>query len=372
MELDPIQRWRLVLGEAAEDQLGGCGGTLAQCDAALSWLYGREGEAEGRGERRSGGQEESRLRAVDWLDTVHQLFPKQTIERLERDAVERYQLEELVTDPAVLERAEPNQTLLRAVLRTKHLMNPQVLAMARKLVAEVVRQLMEKFRTSLRSAFLGSLDRRRASPVKVARNFDFRRTLVANLKHYDPSTRRLGLERPFFHSRTRRYTERWQLILLVDQSGSMLDSTIHAAVTASCLWGLPGMKVHLCAFDTNIVDLTDQITDPVETLMKVQLGGGTDIARAVEYATGLIENPRKTMVVVVSDFYEGGQVSWLVARVRALCAQGSLVLGLAALDSEANPSFDRDTAGRLVAVGAQVGAMTPGQLAEWIAEKVRR
>ena len=132
------------------------------------------------------------------------------------------------------------------------------------------------------------------------------------------------------------------------------------------------MKVHLCAFDTNIVDLTDQITDPVETLMKVQLGGGTDIARAVEYATGLIENPRKTMVVVVSDFYEGGQVSWLVARVRALCAQGSLVLGLAALDSEANPSVDRDTAGRLVAVGAQVGAMTPGQLAEWIAEKVRR
>src|SRR5256885_849181 len=149
----------------------------------------------------------------------------------------------------------------------------------------------------------------------------------------------------------------------------MLTSVIHSAVTAACLWGLPAVRTHLCIFDTEVVDLTERVTDPVEVLMKVQLGGGTDIGKAVAYAAGLVESPRRSIVVLITDFFEGASGSILVSRVKALCDQGCTVLGLAALDDQANPSYDKDMARSLVNVGAHVGAMTPGQLVEFIAQK---
>ncbi|AKJ04061.1 VWA domain containing CoxE-like protein [Archangium gephyra] len=373
MTMDPLARWRLVLGEAAEGALGNSLDAQGRgMDAALEWLYGREGDLAERDVRgRQGGQGPSALTVPDWINEVHTLFPKETIERLERDAVERYKIDEVVTRADVLSRVEPNETLLRAVLRTKHLMNPEVLAVARRIVEKVVRALMEKLSKEVRQTFSGVLDRRRRSPLKVARNFDFRRTLRENLDRYSPSERKVAIERASFFSRTRKYTERWQVILLVDQSGSMTSSVIHSAVTAACLWGLPGIQTHLIAFDTAVVDLTREVTDPVELLMKVQLGGGTDIQQAVAYGARLIEAPRRSIVVLITDFYEGGSPEMLVRRVKELCAQGTKVLGLAALEPDATPNYDRDLARRLVDVGAHVGAMTPGQLAAWIAEKVR-
>ena len=143
------------------------------------------------------------------------------------------------------------------------------------------------------------------------------------------------------------------------------------AVTAACLWGLPGVRTHLIAFDTAVVDLTQDVTDPVELLMKVQLGGGTDIAGAVGYAQGLIVEPARSVVVLISDFCEGGSAPLLLSRVKALVGQRTKVLGLAALDSNADPAYDRDMAQRLVSAGAEVGAMTPGELAGWLAQKMR-
>lgn len=378
--LPPLARWRLVLGEAADPSLGSPSGDAQAMDAALEWLYGRDPDAAerdvrgggGRGGERSADLSPSALSVPEWISEIQRLFPKETIERLERDAVERYRIDEVVTSPEVLARVEPSPALLEAVLRTKHLMNPEVLAMARTLVEKVVRQLLEKLAREVRQAFDGTLDRRRRSPLKIARNLDFRRTLHENLRRWDPKTRKLLLEKPSFFARTRRHVERWQVILLVDQSGSMVSSVIHSAITAACLWGLPGIRTHLVAFDTEVVDLTQDVTDPVELLMKVQLGGGTDIQKAVGYATELVEAPRRAIVVIISDFYEGGSDALLVRRVAALCAQGTQVLGLAALDEQANPAFDRALAQRLVDVGAHVGAMTPGQLAAWIAEKVGR
>lgn len=378
--LPPLARWRLVLGEAADPSLGSPSGDAQAMDAALEWLYGRDPDAAerdvrgggGRGGERSADLSPSALSVPEWISEIQRLFPKETIERLERDAVERYRIDEVVTSPEVLARVEPSPALLEAVLRTKHLMNPEVLAMARTLVEKVVRQLLEKLAREVRQAFGGTLDRRRRSPLKIARNLDFRRTLHENLRRWDPRTRKLLLEKPSFFARTRRHVERWQVILLVDQSGSMVSSVIHSAITAACLWGLPGIRTHLVAFDTEVVDLTQDVTDPVELLMKVQLGGGTDIQKAVGYATELVDAPRRAIVVIISDFYEGGSDALLVRRVAALCAQGTQVLGLAALDEQANPAFDRALAQRLVDVGAHVGAMTPGQLAAWIAEKVGR
>ena len=190
----------------------------------------------------------------------------------------------------VLERVEPSPALLKAVLRTKHLMDPKVLELARKLVAAVIEELMRKLATEVRMSFSGTR-LRRPSQVRLARNFDVKRTLRGNLGHYQPEERKLYIEDAHFFTRSRRHVDNWQVILLVDQSGSMVSSVIHSAVTAACLWGLPGVRTHLVAFDTSVVDLTSDVTDPVELLMKVQLGGGTDIARAVDYAGELVIEP---------------------------------------------------------------------------------
>lgn len=374
--LSHVNRWRLVLGEAADTACRSAGGELdadaLAMDAAMQWLYGRDPDFADRGIKGRGGNEGSQLSSPEWINEIHRLFPRETIERLERDAIEHFAIEDIVTNIDVLSRAEPNQTLLKAVLRTKHLMSPDVLAMARKLVHEVVRRLMEALSRDLAVAFAGVLDRRRHTRRKMASNLDFRRVVRENLRNYDPDTRQIVAERLYFFARNQRQLQPWQIILLVDQSGSMAGSAIHSAVTAACLWGLPGVKTHLVAFDTAIVDLTKDVSDPVELLMKVQLGGGTNIEAAVGYATELIEHPERAILVLISDFYEGASEAMLLHRVKALTSQRTRVLGLAALDVDANPGYDRHMAQRLVAAGAEIGAMTPGELAGWIAEKIKR
>jgi hypothetical protein len=375
-ELDTVERWRLLLGEAGQASLGASGGSGPAMDRALAWLYGRDDAGQGSGHPgdtldRHGGSEASQLTVPDWINRIHELFPKETIERLERDAIERYGIDEVVTNLDVLERATPNPALLQAVMRTKHLMNPDVLAMARKLVEKVVRELIEKLAKDVQRAFSGARKPQQLSLRGAANQFAARETLKRNLRHYDVQQRRLVIQRPLFHINTRRVLEPWQVILVVDQSGSMLGSVIHSAVTAACLWGLPGVKTHLIAFDTEVVDLSETVDDPVSVLMGVQLGGGTFIGKAVGYAAEQIVAPKRAIVVIVSDFYEGMSEHVLIDQVRALVAQGSTVLGLAALDENADPIYDRELAGKLVEAGAHVGAMTPGQLAAWLAEKLK-
>lgn len=363
-------RWRLVLGADSEAQLGVLGGAWQARDAALAFLYDRE-YGSGRNVRTGPGSlDPSQLSVPDWINAVHELFPRQTIERIERDALERYQLEEMVTNPDLLSRAEPSQTLLKALLRTKHLMNQQVLAMARRLVRAVVEQMMEKLARPIVAPFTGSVDRRRRSFLRIAKNFDAHTTIRRNLRSYSPSERRLYIRQPFFFSRVRRQADRWQLIILVDESGSMADSVIHAAVTAAIFWGIKSLRTHLVLFDTSVVDVSEHCTDPVETLMQVQLGGGTDIGQALRYAAQLVDAPRRTIVVLITDFYEGAPVHNLYAAAKQLVGSGVTLLGLAALDDRAEPQFDRDIARRLVDLGAHVAAMTPGELAAWVAQKV--
>lgn len=370
-------RWRLVMGAGSEQLCGGLSGEDQQRDAALEFLYNRE-YGSGRNVRGGGGSNqggdlsESQLTVPEWINQIHELFPQRTIERLEKDALERYQLDEMVTNPEVLARAQPNQTLLKAVLRTKHLMNQEVLKAAQHLVRQAVEELMKKLAVDVRNAFQGSLDRRNRSQLKIAKNFDIDTTLRRNLKHYQPDEKRILIETPFFYSRIRRQVDRWQLIVLVDESGSMMDSVIHSAVTAAIFYSMKMMKVHLCIFDTSVVDLTAECVDPVETLMKVQLGGGTDIGQALAYAAELVENPRRTIVVLISDFFEGGPILRLFSVAKKLVESGVTALGLAALDEQANPTYDHETARRLVQMGWHVAAMTPGELATWVAEKVRR
>ncbi len=365
------QRWRLVLGEEGQDALGGLEGVAAQQDRALGFLYDREAGAE-RNVRRRGTLDPSQLTVPEWINDVQELFPRSVVERLEHDALDRYGLLELVTDADVLRRATPNETLLKAVLATRHLMDDRVLAEARRIIRAVVEDLRARMARPVRSPFLGALDRRRPTRHRVASNFDAAATIRRNLRHYDAASRRLVIAEPLFSSRVRRHVDRWQVIVLVDQSGSMADSVIHAAVLASIFTELRSLlRTHLVAFDTEVVDLTDRCADPVETLMQVQLGGGTDIGQALSYAAGLVDEPRKAIVVLITDFGEGAPVGTLIGVARRLVESGVTLLGLGALSTDAVPVWDAEVASRLAAVGAEVGTMTPDRLAEWVAERVR-
>lgn len=364
-------RWRLLLGDGSQSALGELSDCHAAQDEHLAFLYDREYGEEQNIRKRDGNLCPSSLTVPEWINGVHELFPKQTIERLEKDALERYALDEIVTRPDILERLKPNLTLLKAVLRCKPLMNQHVLAAARHLVRKVIEELMEKWARDIENPFLGAPNRRRRSPIAMARNFDARETIRRNLRYFDRESGRLIIRKPYFFSRRRRHVDRWQIIVVVDQSGSMLDSVIHSAITASILAGVQTIRSHLIAFDTGVVDLTSDCRDPVETLMSVQLGGGTDIGNALRYAHSLVDNPRRAMIVVITDFFEGANPAQLFSTTREIVESGITLLGLAALDHDANPFYDRDVARKMVELGAEVGAMTPGELANWIAERVQ-
>ena len=369
-------RWRLVLGKGAEGVVGDVLDEEWQArEEALGYLYDREyGEernVRGHALTPSGGLEESNLTVPEWINRVHELFPQETIERIEKDALERYKLEEMVTNPDLLRRAQPSETLLKAVLRTKHLMNQDVLALARQLVQKVIASLLDELSSEVSNAFTGSLNRQQRSYVKIAKNFDPKTTIRRNLANYDPQRGQIIIKTPYFNSRVRRHVDKWQIIVLVDESGSMLDSVIHAAVMASVFWGIKSIRTHLCIFDTAVVDLTQDCQDPVETLMKVQLGGGTDIGQALTYAESLVDNPRHTIIVLITDFYEGAPQSKLLGVTRRLTESGVTLLGLAALDKRGRPNYNHNLAEDMADLGAHVGAMTPGELAVWVAEKVR-
>jgi Mg-chelatase subunit ChlD len=376
--MNSTDRWRLVLGRYSQQRLPEPGADGQRYERALEYLYGRE--YAGRGGRPDGGDPQepragsldpSAPSIVDWLGEVRELFPSETVQIIERHALDRYGLTELVSDPEVLARIEPSESLLKTLLSLKGQLNPTVLHEVRRIVRAVVDDLRKRLENEVRQAFTGRLSQHRHSPLAVAANFDPRGTIRANLRHWDPDAMRLVVERPlFFQRNTRRIP--WEVVLVVDQSGSMAGSVIHSAVMAGILAGLPSYRLRLVVFDTSVVDLTDIADDPVELLMSVQLGGGTDIARAVTYAEQLIDNPGRAVMVLVTDFCEGGPPSALVAAVRRLVEARVTTIGLASLDGSEHPAYDKQMADRLADAGMSIAALTPGRLAEWLAEVTAR
>ncbi len=363
-----INRWRLILGSYAKKQLSFDGDGMTEngiscmdLEEALDFLYNRE-----QGEDvRQGSLDASRLTAVTWITKIRKLFPKETVEVLERHALDRYGMTELLTDREVLEKLEPNQELLKTILQLKHLMKGDVLDTARRIVKKVAEDIAKKLQQDIRRSLLGKIDRNSDHPVRSIRNLDIQKTIRRNLKHYDQEHERIMLEQVYFHGRTRRYSQ-WRVVIAVDESGSMLDSVIHSAVMAGIFARLPMLDTRLVIFDTQVVDLSSHLEDPVATLMSVQLGGGTYITGALQYCETLIENPHRTMVVLVSDLCEGGSVAALLGVSRGIIESGAKLICLTALDMEANPVYDRRTAQQMADLGAHVGAMTPEMLGDFM------
>ena len=368
-----LNRWRLVLGSMSDNSLSFSGSdreimSFEDMEQLLDYLYSHAQGDDVRGESisdRSGGLGESQLTAAKWITKVRELFPKQTAEVLERHALDEFKMTELLTDKKVLEQMKPDMSLLKTVLQLKHLMKGEVLETAKKIARAVAEELSEKLAQSTRQALMGRLDRNSRSPVRSARNIDIHKTIRRNLKNYDKENETLVLKDVYFSSRVKKYNKKTVLIA-VDESGSMLGSVIYSAVMAQIMSKLPFAEIKLVIFDTEIVDLSGMVEDPVEVMMSVQLGGGTDIGKALSYCESLIQTPSDTCVLCVTDLCEGGYPHILLNTAQNIMTSGAKLSFLTALDECANPVYDKNMGQLLADMGAFVGALTPDQLGDYI------
>jgi len=372
MSRDARARWRLILGRYADRQLGGSlSPDDVKRDAALDYLYGREyarrGLKPGRQQKKGASLDPSQVTALDWLSRTEKLFPDKVSERIKADALDRYQLSELLKDPRVLEGLEPSPALLRTMLSFRDRGDPTLQADIRRIAQGIIDALLDRLKTQLLRSMSGRRNRHQRSPMQSSANFDARATIRMNLQNWDGDRQRIIADRLRFMSRQKRHLD-WTIVLCVDQSGSMSDSLIFSALMAAVLTGLPGVQVKMVLFDTSVVDVSGELDDPLSLLLSVQLGGGTDIGQAVSYCEDLIQTPSRTVFALISDFYEGGSSRRLLAAVARLAEQRVRLAGIAALDNSGRADFDHVMAGQLANVGMDVAAMSPDGFADWLAE----
>ena len=359
-------RWRLILGRE-RDKL-----KLKSLRAgiALDELYG-SGRGEGSRSRvdSGGGSESGFLSTREWAEELEDVFGSTIREEvLGRAAATGRSGAILEASP---DDVTPSVELLQQILSLKGGLSEERLVRLRRMVARVVKALVDALAVRLRPALTGSVvprpTRRRGGPL------DLRRTVTRNLRTVrfrTDGTPQLVPDDLIFKTRARRTLD-WRVILVVDVSGSMEPSVIYSALMAAILSGLPSVDTRFVAFSTEVVDLSEKVSDPLGLLMEIVVGGGTDIAKALRYARQLVAVPRRTIVVAVTDFEEGGSVDELVGEVRALAESGVHALGLAALDDRGAPRYSKTIAEEVVAAGMPVAALTPLELARWVREQIQ-
>jgi Mg-chelatase subunit ChlD len=338
-------------------------GTLAGIDGALDFLYGEERE-------RPTGMGESRPYVPTWLGDIRRYFPREVVAFMEKEAIDRKGLKQLLLEPETLQTLEKNVDLVATILAFKDLMPEQTRQTARQVVAEIVEEMRKRFENQVRQSVLGALRRDRHSPVKVARNLDVRRTIRDGLRHYRPELGKIIPERVHFYANQRRYHE-WRVIMLVDQSGSMTHSVVYAGIIGAVFASLPALDTRLVFWDTNVVDVSDQLSDPIDLLFGVQAGGGNDAARALRYGASLVSEPEKTLFVFLSDLYEGSGETAMLRELAALKESRARVLCVLALNDAGKASYDKDVARKVAALDIPTFAATPNKLVEAVERALR-
>jgi Mg-chelatase subunit ChlD len=373
-DVERARRWRLALGGVPEGEGTGhqLGGGDAAVDAALAALYDAD-RADGGDERgaRAGGLNASAPRVARWLRDIRRYFPSTVVQVMQADAIERLDLARLLLEPELLDAVEPDIHLVSTLLSLNRVMPERSKQAARRVVAKVVAELERRVAQPTRSALTGALNR--AARVNRPRHgdIDWNRTIRANLRHYRPELGTVVPERLIGYGRRSHAVQR-DVVLLVDQSGSMAASVVYASVFSAVLASLRTLRTSLVVFDTAVADLTDKLSDPVDLLFGTQLGGGTDINRALAYAQGLVTRPRETILLLISDLYEGGVREEMLQRVAALTASGVQVIVLLALSDEGAPDYDGDNAAALAALGVPAFACTPNVFPELMSAAIER
>ncbi len=365
-------RWRLVLGKKVENELGNCGlaGQVTlntdqvNLDAALEQIYGiEEQQRSGSGSslKRGAGLGNSAPQLAKWLGDIRSYFNQEVVAIIQKDAIERKGLKQLLFEPETLAQVTPNIELVGTLMSLKNMVPDRAKDAAREIVRAVVEDIMRRMRSGIEQAVRGAINRSRHSPFRSLPNLDWKRTIQRNLKNYNREMKVVIPESFHFFARQNRRKE-WNIILCMDQSGSMADSVVYGGVCGAIFSSIPALSTHVVVFDTEVVDLTPQCHDPVDLLFGIQLGGGTDINRAVKYCEGLVTQPRKTIFVLITDLYEGGNQSELVTRMERLSSSGVKSICLLALADSGSPSYDENLAKKFANVGVPSFACTPKML----------
>jgi Mg-chelatase subunit ChlD len=371
-----MRRWRLVLGGADDGTGTELGGDDARVDAALSALYDSD-QADGGDEVRGGGRRGAGLgasapRVARWLADIRTFFPLSVVQVMQKDAIERLGLTRLLFEPEMLAAIEPDVHLVGTLLSLNRVMPEQARESARAIVRAVTRDLERRLAQRTRSAVTGALNRAsRTSRPRRPADIDWDRTVRANLRNYQPDHHTIVPERLIGYARKQQAVAR-DVIICLDQSGSMASSVVYAGVFGAVLGSIGSLRTSVVAFDTAVADLTDLLSDPVDVLFGTQLGGGTDINRAVAYCQQLITRPASTIFILVSDLYEGGNRDELLRRIADMTAAGTVVIALLALSDDGAPGYDHDNAAALAELGVPAFACTPDAFPELMAAAIER
>ena len=367
-----LRRWRLVLGGDAESACGKLSGELAEMDQALSALYDADGKnGLGRSTSRQGGRGGSAPSVARWLGDIRKYFPSSVVQVMQHDALERLNLRDMLLQPEMLESVQPDVHLVASLISLSRVIPASTKETARMVVRKVVDALLKQLEEPMRSAVTGALDRSQRNRRPRHSEIDWNRTIRANLRHWQPDYRTIVPEQLIGYGRKSRSPQR-EVVLCIDQSGSMAASVVYSSIFGAVMASLPAVATKLVVFDTAIVDLTEQLDDPVELLFGVQLGGGTDINGAVGYCQSIIREPANTILVLISDLYEGGVEANLLRRAAELVASGVQFITLLALSDEGAPSYDRALAAKLAALGVPSFACTPDAFPGLMAAAIRK
>ncbi|MBT3286985.1 MAG: VWA domain-containing protein [Victivallales bacterium] len=364
---ESLRRWRLLLGSEAE----GIGGTLSQrdlgVDAALAALYDATGAD---GEKRFGGLGGSAPRVARWLGDIREYFPASIVRVMQRDAMERLNLRQLLMEPEMMETVQPDVHLVADLMTLSSVMPAKAKDTARQVVRKVVEELTRKLENPTRQAISGSLNRAVRNLRPRHSEIDWHRTIRANLKNYQPSHRTIIPDQRIGYGHKRSSLR--DIILCVDQSGSMGTSVVYSSIFGAVMASLPAVATRIVVFDTSVVDMTDKLQDPVELLFGVQLGGGTDINRALAYCQSCIRRPQETILVLISDLLEGGVRDNMLRRAAEIVGAGSQFVALLALNDEGAPCYDHENAAALAQLGVPAFACTPDLFPDLMAAAIAR
>lgn len=376
-DLDQLRRWRLVLGKDSQECLsgycqGGCGlsGDDQQMDEALAAIYDETGE-EAQSNKRQAGLGGSAPRLAKWLGDIRTYFKEDVVTVIQQDAIERKGMKQLLFEPEMLKNVQPNVQLVGTLMSLRGQIPERTKETARMVVRAVVDEIKLRLEQKIRQAVLGALNRNEHTPIPNASCIDWKWTIGRNLKNYNPDLNTIIPERVYFYSRAQR-SNNWTVIVDMDQSGSMADSVVYGAVTGSIFASLPALETHVVAFDTEVVDLTEQCgDDPVDMLFGVQLGGGTDINKSVGYCEKFITEPKRTLFILITDLFEGGNEAQLVRRLGEMTSAGVRALCLLALSDSGVPCYDEGLARKLAAIGIPCFGCTPHKLPELLEGALR-
>ena len=354
------RRWQLALG--VDDEQNELSDRDRRLNAALSALY------DSGTEKRRGGLGASSPRVAKWLGDIREFFPSPVVQIVQKDAFERLNLKALMLEPDFLSTLEADVHLVADLIALRAAIPGKTVETARQVVRKVVDDLMQKLEHNTRETLRGALNHSQRTRRPRHADIDWPRTIGANLQHYQPQHRTVVPETLVGHTRhTKTRAELDHVILCVDQSGSMATSVVYSSIFAAVMASIPGLSTKLICFDTSIVDLTDQLADPVEVLFGVQLGGGTDINSALAYCEKQIENPTKTHLVLITDLYEGGDANAMLARAAAVKQGGVNLIVLLALSDSGHPTYESKHAGAIASLGCPVVACTPDQFPSMMA-----